>query len=74
VESSLPTFAWNSDKARVGECDDSEFYEWERRPQVFAKRKLVSGNAQTILRRPVIAISREWFLLALMASGLRRHG
>ena len=29
----------------VGESDDSEFYEWERGPQVFAKRKLVSDNA-----------------------------
>lgn len=29
----------------LGESDDSEFYKWERRLQVFAKRKLVSGDA-----------------------------
>jgi len=57
VESSLPTFACNSDTARVvGESDDSEFCEVRATSASVCNTEIVSVKAQTILRRLVIAI------------------
>ena len=56
MESSLPTFACNSDTARVGESDDSEFCEVRATSAGVCNTEIVSVKAQTILRRLVIAI------------------